>query len=60
MKSWFPEDPFLGLTTKLTNNKDKFQQFLRSQYNVTELTLEYKRSASQVAYPETVETTQKR
>ncbi|CDW89076.1 UNKNOWN [Stylonychia lemnae] len=60
MKNWYPEDPFLGLTTKLTNNKEKFTQFLKNQYDVPELTIEYKRSTNLVTYPETVDSTSKR
>jgi hypothetical protein len=59
MKGWFPDDPFTGLSTKLTNNKDKFTNFLKAQYDVPELTLEYKR-ANSVVYPETVDGTNKR
>lgn len=34
MKNWYPEDPFIGLATKLTNNKEKFTGFLKSQYDL--------------------------
>ena len=60
MKNWYPEDPFIGLTTKLTNNKDKFTEFLKAQYDLKELNLEYKRAAGAVTYPETVDGTTKR
>ncbi|KEJ82794.1 hypothetical protein OXYTRIMIC_620 [Oxytricha trifallax] len=60
MKSWYKEDPFLGLTTKLTSNKEKFVEFLKAQYNLNELTIDYKRAANLVNYPETVEATSKR
>ena len=56
MKSWYPNnDPFIGLTTKLTTNKEPFTAFLKSEYNLTgPLSLEYKRNAL-IQYPETVE-----
>jgi hypothetical protein len=60
MQGWFPEDPFIGLTTKLTNNKEKFQGFLKTQYDIQELNLEYKRATNAVNYPETVDGTNKR
>ena len=60
MKGWYPEDPFIGLQTKLTTNKDKFQGFLRMQYEIPELQIEYKRSTSAISYPETVDQTNKR
>ncbi len=59
MKGWFPDEPFATLTTKLTNNKDKFTGFLKSQYDIPDLTLDYKR-ANSVNYPETVDGTNKR
>lgn len=59
MKNWFSNttDPFLALGTKLTDNKDMFLKFLRNQYDIPELTLDYKRSANTVKYPELNEET---
>jgi len=61
MKNWYSEDPFNGgLTTKLTNNKERFVNFLKSQYDLQGLNVDYKRAANLVTYPETVEQTSKR
>lgn len=56
MKSWYPNsDPFIGLTTKLTTNKEPFTEFLMSEYHIKHpFTLEYKRNAL-IQYPETVD-----
>ena len=60
MKAWFPEDPFLNLAVKLTSNKEQFSQFLRHQYHVPSLHLDYKRQPTIVSYPETTDQTYKR
>ena len=75
MKSWYSEDPFPGWTTKLLNNRQQFQQFLQSQYGLSSMQIQYKRTLtvtqvpnsttkeekkSGIEYPETVDMTQKR
>ena len=60
MKAWYSEDPFHSLAVKLTTNKEPFVNFLRQQYDVADLDLEYKRAANVVKYPETVDQTTKR
>jgi hypothetical protein len=54
MASWYSScatgntsfsDPFLGITTKLTVNKNDFLQFLKNEYNIKhDLQIDYKRS----------------
>jgi hypothetical protein len=60
MKNWYPEDPFTGIQTKLTTNKERFTDFLKLQYGLQDLVLEYKRSSAACQYPETVDQTSKR
>lgn len=60
MKNWYPEDPFIGVTTKLTSNRERFTDFLIKQYDLKDLSLDYKRQTSAVTYPETVDQTNKR
>jgi len=64
MKGWYPlnEDPFMGLSTKLYQNKEMFTQFLKSQYEITvdDFEIEYKRTPKDVSYPETAEASQQR
>jgi hypothetical protein len=60
MHSWYPEDPFIGLSTKLIANKPQFLEFIRSEYDLSTIDLEYKRMAQDVKYPEKVETCHQR
>jgi hypothetical protein len=55
MKAWYADDPLNQLMVKLTTNREPFTAFLKAQYNIASLDLEYKRAANLVIFPETVD-----